>query len=256
MLDRIPLMGVEIDALREPEVVEHVVGAAGRREGGVVITPNLDLLRQRAESPALAPLFSEADLVVADGMPLLWAAQLSGRPLPGRVAGSDLIWSISRAGAAHGLRVFLLGGEPGVAEAAANRLAAAAPGLRVVGTAGAPPGFDRDETQLRGLERDVRAADPQVVFIGLPFPMSQLLAQRLHRRLPQAWFIGVGISLSFVTGDVRRAPALMQRTGTEWLWRLAHEPRRLYRRYLVDGLPFMTRLLAWGLRERLRASSA
>lgn len=249
---RVSIMGLDIDAMSEPQVVDRVVAAAAERRGGRVITPNLEHLRQYHEHPELRRHFAAADLVVADGMPLIWAAQLAGTPLPERVAGSNLIWSVSRAGGRRGLRVFLLGGNPGAAEEARDRLLAAAPGLEVVGTHCPPVGFEHDAAKLAAIEREVARADPQLVFVGLPFPKAEQLSERLQARFGRVAFVGVGVSLSFVAGDVARAPGWMQASGTEWLWRLVQEPRRLARRYLVDGLPFAVRLLAWGLGARLQ----
>lgn len=252
MPDRVDIMGLEVDAVTEPEVVDHVVESAAGGDGGWVITPNLDQLRQHQERPDVRGHFRDADLVVADGMPLVWAARLAGTPLPERVAGSDLIWSVSRASSERELDVFLLGGNPGAAEQAAARLETEAPGLRIAGTHCPPHGFEHDPAALAEIDREVADADPAILFVGLPFPKQELVIQRLRPRLRRTWFLGVGVSLSLVAGDVRRAPAWMQRTGTEWLWRISQEPRRLARRYLVDGLPFAVRLLGWGAAARFR----
>ncbi len=102
----------------------------------------------------------------------------------------------------------------------------------------------------------IERARPAVVFVGLPFPLQEPLVERLRLRFPDVWFLGVGVSLSSVAGDVRRASRLMQRTGPEWIWRVTQELRRLFRRYLVDGVPFAPLLLAWGCAARLRRSFA
>ena len=91
-----------------------------------------------------------------------------------------------------------------------------------------------------------------MVLVGLGFPKQERLISLLRSEMPQTWFVGVGISLSFLAGDQPRAPAALQRLGLEWLHRLSHEPRRLFRRYVVHGLPFGFRLLAWALVQRLR----
>ena len=133
--ERISLMGMPVDAVTEREAIDTIVGALGDGDGGWVITPNLDHLRRHRDSGAVRRAFADADLVLADGMPLVWASRLQRTPLPERVAGSDLIWTLSDAGGRIGASVFLVGGNPGAAEGAAHELRRRAPGLRVAGTA-------------------------------------------------------------------------------------------------------------------------
>ncbi|MCC6660734.1 MAG: WecB/TagA/CpsF family glycosyltransferase [Phycisphaerales bacterium] len=229
--------------------------AAGR--GGWVVTPNLEILRRLTTEPALATLVAPADLRLADGMPLIWASRLQRTPLPARVAGSDLIWSLTGRAARDGRSVFLLGGNPGAAEHAAAEFARRFPGLRVAGHHCPPMGFEKDPGQLAALEALLLAACPDIVYVGLGSPKQEHLITRLRPLLPAAWFLGIGISFSFVTGEVRRAPRWMQACGLEWAHRLVQEPRRLAKRYLVHGLPFAARLLlvsAWrGFRGRAPA---
>jgi N-acetylglucosaminyldiphosphoundecaprenol N-acetyl-beta-D-mannosaminyltransferase len=189
-------------------------------------------------------------LVVADGMPLIWASRLRGTPLPERVAGSNLIWSLTARAAERGASIFLLGGNPGAAEACAERMRAEYPRVRIAGLMSPPQGFEQDERALDEIVAGLRAAAPDIVYLALGFPKQEELALELAPELPTTWFVGVGISFSFVAGQVQRAPRWMQRAGLEWLHRLAQEPRRLFRRYLVDGLPFAARMFAHALKSR------
>ena len=156
----------------------------------------------------------------------------------------------------EGRSIYLLGGEPGAGEEAAARLREASPGLVVAGTLSPPLGFERDPDELGRTIEAVRAATPDIVYVGLGFPKQELVAQVLRDHLPGAWFLGVGISISFVAGRVQRAPAWMQRTGLEWTHRIAQEPRRLANRYLRHDIPFAGRLFADAIRKRrLRAAA-
>jgi N-acetylglucosaminyldiphosphoundecaprenol N-acetyl-beta-D-mannosaminyltransferase len=248
--ERVDMMGLAIDRVSESETVEHAMAGVREGLGGWICPANLDVLRQVVTAPELHSLVGEADLVVADGMPLLWASRLQGVPLPERVAGSSLIHTLSGAAARTGASVFLLGGDPGVAELAAARLRADNPGLAIAGTHCPPLGFERDPALLGGIESAVRAAQPDIVFVALGFPKQERLIQRLRGMFPSTWFVSVGVSFSFVGGELRRAPKWMQRTGLEWVHRLAQEPRRLARRYIVDGIPFLLRVLAASARRR------
>jgi len=250
------MMGLAIDRISESETVEHALLGVRDGRGGWICPANLDVLRQVADAPELRSLVEEADLVVADGMPLLWASRLQGAPLPERVAGSSLIATLSSAAARQGASVFLLGGDPGVADRAAERLRANNPGLAIGGTHCPPRGFERDPALMAAIESALSTARPDIVFVALGFPKQEQLIQRLRARFPTVWFVSVGASFAFLAGEVQRAPRWMQRSGLEWVHRLAQEPRRLARRYLVEGIPFLLRVLAASARRRPSTESA
>lgn len=246
------LTGVRLAAVTETETVDRIVDAAAERRGHWTITANLDHLRRYQEEPVARRLINNADLVVADGMPLVWASRLVGAPLPERVAGSDMIWSISEAACRRRQSIFLLGGDPGVASRAAGVLKRRYRGLLVAGTLCPAHGFEADELELERIQRAVAEVAPQIVFVALGFPKQDLLIRRLRQALPSASFVGVGISLSFIAGDVSRAPRWVRVAGLEWMYRLLQEPGRLARRYLVSGLPFALGLLTGAISHRDR----
>ncbi|GGK69348.1 hypothetical protein Sme01_14840 [Sphaerisporangium melleum] len=241
--ERVTIGGVTVHRLTEAQVVEHVVTAARRGRGGHVVTPNIDICRACARDPEVRALVAGADLAVPDGMPLLWASRLLGTPVPERVTGADLIWSLSRAAASAGLSVYLIGGPPGVAVRAAEALINRCPGLRVAGVVSPPFGFETTPDGLAAVREALLWARPDLVFVGLGFPKQDRLIGVLRADLPGAWFVGCGSAIAFAAGSVRRAPMWMRRSGLEWLYRLSAEPGRLARRYLVDDLPFAVGLL-------------
>lgn len=248
-------MGLAVDQLTEADTVGTVMRAVKAGRGGCLFTPNLHHMHafHAGEDGAVyedSAALSGARLVVADGMPLIWASRLRGTPLPERVAGSNLIWSLTGAAAAQGASIFLLGGNPGAAEACADCMRGEYPDVQIAGLLSPHKGFEKDPAELERITRALRAAAPDVVYVALGFPKQEQLALELSRQMPTTWFVGVGISFSFVCGDVRRAPRWMQAAGLEWVHRLAQEPRRLFRRYVVDGLPFAARMFANALRGR------
>jgi N-acetylglucosaminyldiphosphoundecaprenol N-acetyl-beta-D-mannosaminyltransferase len=247
-------MGLPLHALTSENVIRHMIDASLAGDGGYVCTPNLDNLLAVSRDSELHARAMSADIRVADGMPLVWASRIKGDPLPGRVAGSDLILTLADEIAAVGSRLFLLGGEPGTADRAAATLCERSPGLKIAGTYCPPHGYEHSEQETARLCAAVVVAQPDFVYLGLPFPKASALAAELRQSLPQTWFLGLGISFSFVCGDVERAPAWMQNTGLEWLHRLRQEPRRLARRYLLEGGPFALRLFWTSYRERRAAA--
>jgi N-acetylglucosaminyldiphosphoundecaprenol N-acetyl-beta-D-mannosaminyltransferase len=247
------LMGAPVGVVTEAHAVQAIIDAAEAGQGHWTITANLDHIRRYHRNPVERELIDEADLVVADGMPLIWASRLVGEPLPERVAGSDMVWSICEIASARRQSIFLLGGDPGVADRAADIFRERYPDLQIVGTACPSMGFEDNELELGRLQRQLVEAAPHIVFVALGFPKQDLLIRSLRRALPRASFLGVGISLSYATGDVSRAPRWICDLGLEWAYRLSKEPTlRLVRRYLIDGLPFAAQLMTWAVKQRLR----
>jgi len=244
------LAGLPITPLTRAQVVEHVFAAIDEARGGWIITPNVDLARLYFSDPAFAAVYANAALLCPDGVPLLWAARLQGTPLPDRVAGSDLVWLLAERAAREGRSLFLLGAGPGVAEQAAARLQQRWPALRIAGTASPRISAVPTPAEVAESRARIRTAGADLVYVALGSPKQELFIDAVRSSAPTAWWIGIGASLDFVTGGVRRAPAWMQRVGLEWLHRLAQEPRRLARRYLIEDLPFVVRL--WAQAWRLR----
>jgi N-acetylglucosaminyldiphosphoundecaprenol N-acetyl-beta-D-mannosaminyltransferase len=239
-----------LDALTEHEVVETVREAWAAGNGGSITTVNADIARTAWREPDLAQLIAAGSLVVADGMPLVWAARLAGDALPERVTGSSLVFSLSEAAATDGRSVFILGGADGVPDQAAASLRARFPGLSIAGTHSPPFGFDRSREGIRDAITAVTATAPDLVLVGLGFPKQERLIENLRHNLPSTWHLGCGGGIAMAAGVLRRASPSMQRLGLEWVHRLALEPRRLAGRYLRD-MPFAIRLLAESAAHRL-----
>jgi N-acetylglucosaminyldiphosphoundecaprenol N-acetyl-beta-D-mannosaminyltransferase len=253
---RVPLYGVEFDPIHESDVINVVISELAAGRGGRIITPNVDIMRRARREAEAREHIRSSTVVVADGTPLIWASKLAGRPLPARVPGSDLIWSLSGGLANHGRSVYLLGGEPGVAKVAASVLTGRFDGLRIAGHLSPPFGFDTRPHEYDEMCDEVVAAKPDLVFVGLGFPKQERVISRLRTVLPNAWFLGCGAAIGFVAGAHPRAPQWMQRGGLEWLHRLGREPQRLMRRYLMHDAPFAMRLLASSAVARFNRADA
>ena len=247
---KVSLLGIGIDCVTEKQVIARVLSSLREKRGGWIVTPNVDHLRILSRRPDLREMVAGANIVIADGMPLIWASKLQGTPLPQRVPGSGLMLSLTAAVAKTGASIYLLGGNLGEAETSARVLENSMPGLKVAGTMCPPMGFDTDPVQMRQIALALKAANPDIVYVCLGFPKQELVITALREVLPSAWFLGVGGSLGMVSGKTRRAPKFMQSAGLEWVWRLGLEPRRLFDRYILNDLPFAIRLLAAALIQR------
>jgi N-acetylglucosaminyldiphosphoundecaprenol N-acetyl-beta-D-mannosaminyltransferase len=250
-LPTVDLMGVGFHALTEARVIAHILDSLDSARGGFVVTSNIDHLRRCIHDADYGAIVATADLVVGDGRPIVWASWLKGDPLPEVVAGSNLVSNLSAAAAARGRSVFLLGGVGGSELGAARILVERSPGLRIAGTHCPPLGFETDPAATAALAAALTASAPDIVYVGLGSPKQERLIRRLMPAFPGTWWLGVGISFSYLTGDVRRAPIWMRRAGLEWLHRLLSEPGRLARRYLLEGVPFALRLLLWSAWTRV-----
>jgi N-acetylglucosaminyldiphosphoundecaprenol N-acetyl-beta-D-mannosaminyltransferase len=249
---RVRVAGLNFSSLTEAQVTAYVVRESKAGRGGWVATPNVDICQKSSADPAMRRLLGSASLIVPDGMPLIWAARLAGRPLPERVSGSSLINTLSSAAARGNLAIYLLGGAPGVPERARLALIRRNPGLRVVGADAPRFGFDQSPAEVADVRNRLGAARPDIVFVGLGFPKQEQLIAQFTAAFPRTWFVGCGAAIPFAAGTVPRAPAWMQDRGLEWLFRLVTEPRRLFRRYLIDDVPYALMLLAGALAQRAR----
>jgi N-acetylglucosaminyldiphosphoundecaprenol N-acetyl-beta-D-mannosaminyltransferase len=249
---RVWIDSFRLDALTEREVIDQVRDAWATGHGGSIIPVNVDVARSVYRQPDLARLLAEGSLVLADGMPLIWAARASGQTLPGRVTGSSLVFSLSEAAAADGRSVFLLGGAEGVPDKAAEALSARFPGLQVAGAISPPFGFDKTDEGVRLVIDAVVTAAPDVVFVGLGFPRQEQLIEQLGQAWPKSWYLACGGGIAMAAGITRRASPTMQRLGLEWVHRLAIEPRRLAGRYLRDDLPFAVGFLGRATMRRFK----
>ena len=223
------------DALRE---IEELVD---RKQGGAVFTPNVDHVVKASMNDAFRRAYQRADLSLADGMPLIWLSKALDYPLPERVAGSDLLVPTLQLAARRKWRVYLLGGAPGVAPAVAKMLAEDM-GITVAG-------WDDSKIAMDGSDKDgetiakVVAAKPDLIYVALGPPKQELWIERARDLVQPAVALGVGASLDFLVGRHKRAPRWMGRLGLDWAYRLSQEPKRLWRRYLLEGPRFLG--IAW-----------
>ncbi len=250
---RIAVADLLFDNVDLSQAVAAVERALARGTRGYVVPANVDLLMQYRESPAYRAACDGAALRLADGMPIVWAARMLGRPIRSRVAGADLVPALCELASARGHTVFLLGGRAGVADRAAARLAARFPGLRVAGTHTPPDRFAHEGEAAEAAVGAVNGAHPALLFVGLGTPKQELWLHRHWERLDTTVAVCCGAALDFAAGVRPRAPVWMQRIGGEWVWRLVHEPRRLWRRYLVRDAAFLGIFLKewWSARNRI-----
>jgi N-acetylglucosaminyldiphosphoundecaprenol N-acetyl-beta-D-mannosaminyltransferase len=200
------------------------------------------------DNPTLREAIREAHLLTADGQAIVWAARLLGPPLPCRVAGVDLMQALLEHAARNDYSVYLLGAREEVVTACVTRAQALYPALRVAGYRNGY--FNRDEEPT--VVAAIRAARPDILFLGFGTPAKEYFMHRHYRELDVPFVMGVGGTFDVLAGLTKRAPRWMQRTGLEWAFRLAQEPRRMWKRYLIGNTRFAA-LIARELVVRIRS---
>jgi N-acetylglucosaminyldiphosphoundecaprenol N-acetyl-beta-D-mannosaminyltransferase len=233
---RFRVLGVLVDAVQIPDVVEMMERWISARSACHLIAfTGMHGIAETRHDSSFKQILNSVDLVVPDGMPLVWLGRWHGYALRRRVYGPELMETFCRkTGPLH--RHYLYGGQPGVADSLAGVLEQRY-GVRVVGTY-SPPFRPLSEEEKVEADRRIRAAAPDVVWVGMSTPKQERWMYEHRHRLDVPVVAGVGAAFNFITGAVKQAPSWMQENGLEWLFRLVQEPRRLWRRYLVTGSEF------------------
>ena len=247
---RLRILEVDIDAVTMAEAIAVFESIIATRRPSLVFPVNVDVCVRIQRDPELRAAFRAADLVLVDGTPMMWAARFLGRPLPARVSGSDFVPLFCQVAAERGYRIFLLGGGPGIAEGARRWLEARNPTLRIVATYAPPAGFEKNDGENNRIIGMVKEASPDVLLTAFGASKQEKWLARFRDDLAVPVSMAVGSTFDYLAGRLKRAPMWMQRAGLEWTFRLAQEPRRLWRRYLLEDPPFVY----YVLRQRLRGA--
>jgi N-acetylglucosaminyldiphosphoundecaprenol N-acetyl-beta-D-mannosaminyltransferase len=254
LADTVSILGVNVAAVAFESTVERLLEAITRRERVRVHFCTVHTVIEATHDERLRSRLNAAELVAPDGMPLVWVARARGHRME-RVCGPDLMPALLDRGRTIGARHFLYGGAPGVADRLAARMTARYPGLQIVGTY-SPPFRPLTEEEDDDVVRMLEDSGADCIWVGLGSPRQEHWVAEHRGRLSAPLLLAVGAAFDFHAGTKRRAPRLMQRTGTEWLFRLASEPRRLVGRYVKTNTMFVWLLAVDAvqtLRRRLAA---
>ncbi|MBX7097205.1 MAG: WecB/TagA/CpsF family glycosyltransferase [Myxococcaceae bacterium] len=244
---RLVIGQVPIDVITFDGALDAIEALVEAKAGGYVVTPNIDHVVLAESNTAFRDAYQGAALSLVDGQPLVWVSKQVGERLPDKISGSDLIWPLLERAAKKQWRVYFLGAGPGVAEKAAQ-VVRERYGTNVVGCDSPMVPKDAQPEAMKAVFDKLKAAKPDVVLFALGAPKQEVLMHRCMALYAPAVGLGIGAGLDFIAGTVARAPVWMQRAGLEWAYRLSREPKRLWRRYLVDDPKFLV-ILARTLRR-------
>lgn len=248
---------VGFDRLTMSQSVSWVERLVDRREPSYAITANLNYVMLHHQLPELVRVTRQADLILADGHPIVWWSRRGTTPLPERVAGSELIHHLAALAARRNWGIYFLGGIDGVAQRCADRLAEAHPGMRIAGVESPP--FRTLTPEERDAQRQrIQLARPEILLVAFGQPKGELWIHEHYRDYGVPVSIQLGASFDFVSGNAKRAPKFLQRWGMEWAYRMMGDPKRLIPRYAANARFLMKAICAssWGQTDRRLASDA
>lgn len=248
--NRVIICGIEIDNISMSETIDAITASVDKKENIFVVTPNVDHIVKLRHDKNFLEAYKNASLIVTDGMPILWAAMFLGRPLKEKVSGSDLFLKLCEVASRKGYRLFFLGGREGAAVGASEALKRRYPDIQIAGMYSPPFGFENNPEENNKISGMIRSSRPHILFVGLSAPKQEEWIFRHYRELGVPVSIGVGVTFEFVSGIIKRAPRWMQKAGLEWFWRLMMEPKRLWKRYLIDDMEFFWLILKQKIRRR------
>jgi N-acetylglucosaminyldiphosphoundecaprenol N-acetyl-beta-D-mannosaminyltransferase len=242
MTKRVNVLGVGISVLNLSTALAAIAAAVKKRQRGYICVTGVHGVMEAQDDLEFKRILNQAFLCTPDGMPMVWAGKLAGHREMRRVYGPDLMLDVCAWSEQSGCKHFFYGGAEGVAGLLAKNLQAKFPKLQVVGTY-TPPFRRLNAAEEQSLAEQIRAAQPDILWVGLSTPKQEKFMAEYGPKLAATLMVGVGAAFDFHTGRVKQAPRWMQRSGLEWFFRLCSEPRRLGKRYLRNNPLFLLKAL-------------
>lgn len=235
-MSRMKFLNTEIDNLTMNETIEKIEHLILNKKPSYIVTPNVDHIVKLEDDKEFRQVYKEADLILTDGMPLVWISKIKKTPIKEKVSGSDLFPEVCNLAAERGYKLFLLGAAEGVAARAAENLKKKYEGINIVGTYSPSYGFENDEYEIQKIIEIINKVKPDILAVGLGAPKQEKFLYKYKNRLNVPVSLAIGASIDFEAGNISRAPRWMQNIGLEWFYRLCKEPRRMFKRYIIEDI--------------------
>ena len=233
---RIKFMNTNIDNLTMAETLHEIDKLIQKKNCSYVVTPNVDHIVRLEKDKELQKVYKNASLILTDGKPLIWISKWYKTPIKEKISGSDLFPRVCQLAANKNYTMYLLGAAEGVADTATRNLMKKYPGLNIVGTYSPPFGFEKNEQEMNKIKTQIQDVHPDILIVGLGCPKQEKFMYYHCKELGVPISFGLGASIDFEAGNIKRAPKWMSNHGLEWLYRFSKEPKRLFKRYFVDDL--------------------
>ncbi|WP_183279696.1 WecB/TagA/CpsF family glycosyltransferase [Clostridium fungisolvens] len=238
-------LNTEIDNLSMEEALVRIDALIRNGRYNYVVTPNVDHIVKLEKDQELREVYNNADLILVDGMPLVWISKLNKEPIKEKISGSDFFPEVCKLSSNKGYKVFLLGAAEGVADRAAKNLQVKYPKLNIVGAYSPSFGFEKKEDEVKKIIKIINEVKPDILAVGVGAPKQEKFIYNYLSDLKVPVSLGIGATIDFEAGNIKRAPRWMQKSGLEWFYRLSKEPKRMFKRYLVDDMKIISIIIKY-----------
>lgn len=235
-MGKIEFLNTMIDNITMEEAINKIDELIQKKKSTYIVTPNVDHIVRLEKDVEFKDAYNNAELVLADGMPLIWISKYLGTPIVEKISGSDLLPKVCEMASKKSYKVFFLGAAPGVAEKAAKNLQNKFDGLNICGYYSPKLGFENDEIEILNIIEKINNCNPDILALALGTPKQEKFIYKYKDKVNAKVTLNIGAAIDFEAGKVKRAPKWMQNFGLEWFYRLCKEPERLFKRYLIDDM--------------------
>lgn len=233
------MFNINIDNITTEECLNKIDKFINDGSFHYLVTPNVDHIVKLSNDEEFMNVYNNADIVVTDGMPLVWYSKIIKKPIVEKISGSDLFPKVCEMASNKGYKIFLLGAADGIAEIAKKKLENKYSGLNIVGTYSPKYGFEKNQEEINKILHIVNEKKPDILAVGLGAPKQEKFIYKYKNKLRVPISLAIGASIDFEAGNMKRAPKWMQNSGLEWFYRLMKEPRRMFKRYIIDDSKFI-----------------
>ena len=245
-MEKQTLLNTYINNVTMPETIAAIEKMIEVGKKSYVVAINVDVVVKIENDAYLKKVVDEADMVLVDGKPLVWISGILGKPLKAKISGSDLVPQLCNVAAKKGYSIFIIGGKDGIADRAKRKLEDELPGIKIVGTYAPPFGFEKDEVELRKINKMISDAAPDILIACFGCPKQEKWIYENYQKYDAKVSICAGATVDFLAGNVNRAPRWMSEHGLEWFYRFLQEPKRMFKRYFIDDVKIIKLIRKYG----------
>lgn len=246
-MEKIKLLNTYVDNLTMEEAIDKIEKLIAGKKKSYVVAVNVDVIMKIEQEAKLKHITDSADVVLVDGMPLVWISKLHKKPIVEKISGSDLVPKLCALAAQKGYSIFMIGGKDGIAEQAKRKLEEKYRGIQIVGTYAPPLGFEKNQKELDKINGLISAKKPDLLVACFGCPKQEKWIYDNYGKYDAKVSICAGATVDFLAGNLKRCPKWMADHGLEWLYRFIHEPKRLFKRYFIDDVKILK--LVWKYRS-------
>ncbi len=235
-MNKQPFLNTFVSNITMNDAINEIEQMITENKKSYIVAINVDVIMKLEKDEKLKKITDNADMVIADGKPLIWISKMKKKPIVEKISGSDLIPELCKVANDKGYSVFILGGKDGIALEAKNKLEQQYKKLKVVGTYAPPMNFENDKKELKKINSMINESKPDLLFVCFGCPKQEKWIYDNINKYNAKVSICAGATVDFLAGNIKRAPKWMSNCGLEWFYRFLHEPKRLFKRYFIDDI--------------------